>query len=334
MICTQETIFPGKVQASFLTNSFNFPANISRSLDYSHKFASERGFGLNRIHMISHTSFLLLAAIIFLVIIIAMISRYFSQIFLVPVRQMSESVAAIAEGNYDLRLEVHSADEIGQLSHNFNNMAAGLKEKEYLERFLSDIAREAIGGRISPRATRVEGAVLFSDIRNFTTMTEQKEPEAIVQMLNEFMTAAESSVVKHGGTIEKFIGDAIMVVFLPALGEASPTMRAVLAAEDLLAAISDLNHQRRHRSLFTITVGAGVATGSLLMGTIGNQQGRRDYSVTGKTVLRAAAMEKLTRQVSGKKIVICQQSAEMVSDSDIRTRKLKTSNNETGYELL
>jgi len=53
MICTQETIFPGKVQASFLTNSFNFPANISRSLDYSHKFASERGFGLNRIHMIS-----------------------------------------------------------------------------------------------------------------------------------------------------------------------------------------------------------------------------------------------------------------------------------------
>lgn len=284
--------------------------------------------------LISHTSFLLLAAIIFLVIIIAMISRYFSQIFLVPVRQMSESVAAIAEGNYDLRLEVHSADEIGQLSHNFNNMAAGLKEKEYLERFLSDIAREAIGGRISPRATRVEGAVLFSDIRNFTTMTEQKEPEAIVQMLNEFMTAAESSVVKHGGTIEKFIGDAIMVVFLPALGEASPTMRAVLAAEDLLAAISDLNHQRRHRSLFTITVGAGVATGSLLMGTIGNQQGRRDYSVTGKTVLRAAAMEKLTRQVSGKKIVICQQSAEMVSDSDIRTRKLKTSNNETGYELL
>ncbi len=283
---------------------------------------------------ISRTAVLLFAAIVFLVIIITVISRYFASIFLTPVRQLSLSVAAMAEGNYDLRLDVATDDEIGQLCRNFNSMAASLKEKEYLNRFLSDIAREAISGRVSPRATRVEGAVLFSDIRNFTTMTEQKEPEEIVQMLNEFMTEAEAVVVKHGGTIEKFIGDAIMVVFLPALGSAAPTARAVRAAEELLAAVSLMNTRREKQGLFSITIGAGIATGSLLMGTIGNQQGRRDYSVTGKTVLRAAAMEKLTRQVSGKKIVLCPSSAEVAVTAGIRTKKLSPADSEEGYEVL
>jgi len=282
----------------------------------------------------SRTAVLLFAAIAFLVIIIAIISRYFASIFLTPVRQLSSSVAAMAEGNYDLRLDVATDDEIGQLCHNFNSMAASLKEKEYLNRFLSDIAREAISGRVSPRATRVEGAVLFSDIRNFTSMTEQKEPEEIVQMLNEFMTEAETAVVKHGGTIEKFIGDAIMVVFLPALGSAAPTARAVGAAEELLTAVSLMNMRREKQGLFTINIGVGIATGSLLMGTIGNQQGRRDYSVTGKTVLRAAAMEKLTRQVAGKKIVLCPSSVEIAANAGIRTKKLILPDIEEGYEVL
>ena len=285
-------------------------------------------------HHLSRTAVLLFAATAFLVIIITVISRYFASIFLLPVRQLSSSVAAMAEGNYDLRLEVTTDDEIGQLCHNFNSMAASLKEKEYLNRFLSDIAREAISGRVSPRATRVEGAVLFSDIRNFTTMTEQKEPEEIVQMLNEFMTEAETVVVKHGGTIEKFIGDAIMVVFLPALGSAAPTVRAIRAAEELLTAISLMNDRREKQGLFTINIGAGIASGSLLMGTIGNQQGRRDYSVTGKTVLRAAAMEKLTRQVTGKKIVVCPSSAEIAATAEIRTKKLSLADSEDGYEIL
>ncbi|MBU1105796.1 MAG: HAMP domain-containing protein [Candidatus Riflebacteria bacterium] len=283
---------------------------------------------------ISRTSFLLFSSIIFLMLIIAVISRYFSRIFLVPVRQLSLSVAAMADGNYDLRMDVTSHDEIGQLCENFNSMAAGLKEKEYLNRFLSDIARDAISGKVSQRATRVEGTILFSDIRDFTTMTEQKSPEEIVQMLNEFMTEAEVVVTRHSGTIEKFIGDAIMVVFLPILGAAVPAVRATHAAEDLLLAITRLNERRKSRGLFSIAIGAGVATGSLLMGAIGNQQGRRDYSVTGKIVLRAAAMEKLTRQAVGKKIVLCPLSAELVLLSEIKTKMLKTADKETGYELL
>ena len=280
------------------------------------------------------TAVLLFAAIAFLVIIITVISRYFASIFLLPVQQLSSSVSAMAEGNYDLRLDVTTDDEIGQLCQNFNSMAASLKEKEYLNRFLSDIAREAISGRVSPRATRVEGSVLFSDIRNFTTMTEQKEPEEIVQMLNEFMTEAETVVVKHGGTIEKFIGDAIMVVFLPTLDSAVPTVRAVHAAEELLAAVSLMNERRERQGLFTINVGAGIATGPLLMGTIGNQQGRRDYSVTGKTVLLAAAMEKLTRQVAGKKVVLCPSSFEIATSAGIRAKKLSLANTDEGYEVL
>ncbi|EKD81264.1 MAG: adenylate cyclase [uncultured bacterium] len=283
---------------------------------------------------LSRTAIWLFATIILLIIIVIIISRYFSQIFIRPVRQLSSSVAAMANGNYDLRMDITSHDEIGQLCENFNNMAAGLKEKEYLNRFLSEIARDAIGGKVSHRATRVDGTILFSDIRDFTTMTEQKKPEEIVQMLNEFMTEAETVVKRHSGTIEKFIGDAIMVVFLPALGTAAPAVRATRAAEELLATIAEMNSRRKRQGLFTIAAGAGVATGPLLMGTIGNQQGRRDYSVTGKTVLRAAAMEKLTRKVTGKKIVLCPLTAELVLSSEIKTKRLKSADKEAGYELL
>ncbi|HAE37598.1 MAG TPA: hypothetical protein DCG57_03030 [Candidatus Riflebacteria bacterium] len=285
-------------------------------------------------YQLPQTAVWLLATIILLIVIVIIISRYFSQIFIRPIRQLSSGVAAMADGNYDLRMDVTSHDEIGQLCENFNNMAAGLKEKEYLNRFLSDIARDAIGGKVSQRATRVDGTVLFSDIRDFTTMTEQKEPEEIVQMLNEFMTEAETAVNKHSGTIEKFIGDAIMVVFLPVLGAPAPAIRATSAAQELLTTIKQMNKRRQQRGLFTIAVGAGVATGPLLMGTIGNQQGRRDYSVTGKTVLRAAAMEKQTRKVSGKKIVLCPLTAELVVSSGVKSRIINSADKEAGYELL
>ena len=210
-------------------------------------------------------------------------------------------------------------------------MARSLKQKEFLSLFLSELAKDAINEKSSNIATRIEGTVLFTDIRGFTTLSETHPPEAIVEMLNDFMTRMEQAIESESGTIEKFIGDAIMAVFLPSHGTAKPALRAVAAAEKMMIGLKAMNADRAARGLFQIDIGAGIASGDLLMGTIGSETGRRDYSVTGKVVMVAASMEKLTREVGGKKIVLCPLSANKIKHDGILTRKVSQTE---AFELL
>jgi len=276
-------------------------------------------------------SLMLIAMIIASVIAILLLAgHYFNQIFIQPVRRLSKGVYEMAQGNYDLRIDTVTDDEIGRMCQSFNHMGASLKEKEFLSRFLSDIAMDAISGKFSERATRVSGTVLFSDIRDFTTITERNEPEEVVEMLNDYMTAMEEAIESESGTIEKFIGDAIMAVFLPAIGLQNPVIRAARAAEKMQAALAELNAQRSKKGQFAIANGVGIATGQLLMGVMGNEQGRRDFTVTGITVRSAAIMEKHSRKALNRKIILCPHSAEIAAATGIKTIKLKS---EDAFEL-
>lgn len=266
----------------------------------------------------------LIIACVFAILLLA--GHYFNQIFIQPVRRLSQGVYEMAQGNYDLRIDTATTDEIGRMCQSFNHMGASLKEKDFLGRFLSDIAMDAISGKFSERATRVSGTVLFSDIRDFTTITEKHEPEEVVEMLNDYMTAMEEAIESESGTIEKFIGDAIMAVFLPAIGLQNPVIRAAKAAEKMQTALAELNKKRSENGLFAISNGVGIATGQLLMGVMGNEQGRRDFTVTGVTVRSAAIMEKHSRKAQNRKIVLCPHSAETAAAAGIKTIKLKAEN--------
>lgn len=270
------------------------------------------------------TGILIFLIILYIISATGIVAIYFNSIFIQPVVSLGKHVNSMAEGNYDLKIQTDNNDEIGQMCQSFNHMAQSLKEKEFLSRFLSDIARDAISGKVSNRATRIHATVLFSDIRDFTTITEQNDPEVIVDMLNDYMTVMEEAIESEAGSIEKFIGDAIMAVFLPAHGLSHPAVRAARAAEKMMTGLKGFNKDRVLAGKFEIAAGAGIATGELLMGIMGNEKGRRDYTVTGITVKAAATMEKHTRFAAAKKIVLCPSSAELVSSSGLKTRKLKT----------
>lgn len=266
----------------------------------------------------------------YVLLIMVFAGYYFNQMFIQPVGHLSKGVYEMAQGSYDLRMDTLTNDEIGRMCQSFNHMGASLKEKEFLSRFLSDIAMDAISGKFSERATRVSGTVLFSDIRDFTTITERNEPEEVVEMLNDYMTAMEEAIESESGTIEKFIGDAIMAVFLPAIGLQNPVIRAAKAAEKMQTALAKLNEKRAEKGLFTIANGVGIATGQLLMGVMGNEQGRRDFTVTGITVRIAAIMEKHSRKALNRKIIFCPHSAKIAAAAGIKTMKLKS---EDAFEL-
>ncbi|MBI3038858.1 HAMP domain-containing protein, partial [bacterium] len=232
----------------------------------------------------------------------------FNTFFLKPILSLKTGVETISRGNYDVQLPVLSNDEIGNLCHSFNQMACGLKEKEYLERFLSDLTKEVVRDSEKAQATRTHASVMFSDIRKFTTLSETYPPEEIVELLNEYLTKMEEVIESHGGTVEKFIGDAIMAVFLPTHGMKAPAIRA---AETGLAMMKTLNEFNRFRSTsgkFAINIGVGIATGEVIMGILGRKDGRQDFTIVGPTVKLAAHMEKLTKQAQSSFVVVCSNS--------------------------
>jgi class 3 adenylate cyclase len=254
---------------------------------------------------------LLIITCIFPLILTILIAINFRFLFLKPIGEMQKSVESIANGNYDHKISYSGNDELADLCQNFNKMGASLKEKEFLSRFLSDIAQSAVSGKIETKATSVSATILFSDIRSFTTLTEEHPPEQIVEMLNDYMTEMEMPIEQQGGTIEKFIGDAIMAVFLPEIGKEHHTIRAIKAAKGMFRKLQAFNKSRAQKNLFQIQIGAGIATGPVLMGTLGNKEGRQDFTITGSTVNIAANMEKISKYGKHSKIVLSQTALEI-----------------------
>ena len=138
--------------------------------------------------------------------------------------------------------------------------------------------------------------VLFSDIRNFTAGTAGKESRVVLQWLNEYLSAMDEVIRAHGGFLNKFIGDGLMVIFGVPLsaGLEEDACRALRCASEMLAKVEDLNRGRGARDFPAIKIGIGLHTGKLTCGNIGSRN-RLEYSVIGETVNLASRLESLTK---------------------------------------
>ncbi len=137
-----------------------------------------------------------------------------------PIFRLMEGTRAIAAGNFHVVLQVPSRDEIGMLTESFNQMARSLREKEMIKRaFTRYVAREVVEEILKDpesmvlRGERREVTVLFCDVRGFTPLSERLSPEEVVLLLNDFYTLMIETTFKHDGTLDKFMGDAVMAIF-------------------------------------------------------------------------------------------------------------------------
>lgn len=138
-------------------------------------------------------------------------------------------------------------------------------------------------------------AVLFIDIRNFTGMCENMDPGAVTDLLTEFRKRMTRVVLSRGGTLDKFIGDAIMVEFgVPEPGE-SDARDALLCGIDLLRALTEWNKERASLDLPPVEAGIGVHYGEVIAGALGDES-RLEFTVIGDTVNTAERIERATRQ--------------------------------------
>lgn len=144
--------------------------------------------------------------------------------------------------------------------------------------------------------------VLFSDLRGFTTLSHVLEPQALVALLNEYMTAMTEIVFRHDGVLDKYIGDAIMAFWNAPMDQPDHARRACLTALDMIARLRELNADWERRGLRTLDLGIGINTGPMVVGNMGSRD-RLAYTVMGDTVNVASRLEGLSKEY-GTRLVI------------------------------
>ena len=163
-------------------------------------------------------------------------------------------------------------------------------------RFVPEEVRNQIVGMalqdpalIQPGGRQMEISVLFADIRGFTTMSENLEPAAVVDILNRYLDSMEAEVFEQGGTLDKYTGDGMMVLFGAPIEQPDHAERAVRAALGMQRAAAEVSRQRGEVK-WGVRYGIGITTGQAVVGHIGSRR-RLDYTAIGDTVNLAARLE-------------------------------------------
>lgn len=207
-----------------------------------------------------------------------------------PVSTLTTATHQIASGNYAFRVPVKSRDEVGLLSAAFNEMAADLALQDRYRSVLSAVADPAVAQRLIHDSHDLGGvqkevSILFCDIRGFTSISERLPAPVVIDLINEHMTALTRVAYEHGGTVDKFVGDLIMVLFGAPESAHDDAERAVRCALSMREARAKLNAT----STTPLEIGLGIATGTVIAGCMGSQQ-RLDYTVLGHRVNLAARL--------------------------------------------
>jgi adenylate cyclase len=196
-----------------------------------------------------------------------------------------------------------------RLRHDVQGAFAQYLAPAFIERLVRDPGQLRLGGE-----TR-ELTILFADIRGFTTISEtmKDDPEGLVSIINGILTPLSDAVVRHGGTIDKYIGDCVMAFWNAPLDDPDHAMNAVRAACDMLAAIDPINAGLGARTPpLSIRIGIGINSGRCVVGNMGSDQ-RFDYSVLGDAVNIASRLESASKDY-GVPLLIGQSTAAAVGD--------------------
>jgi adenylate cyclase len=155
--------------------------------------------------------------------------------------------------------------------------------------------------------------VLFSDIRGFTSISEKLEAEKVVELLNAYLSEMVDVIFEHEGTLDKFIGDAIMAFWGAPLKVSDHGLRAVRAALDMRRHLEAFNQRLDAKGDIRLEIGIGINSGQVILGNIGSEK-KLDYTVIGDNVNLASRMEGLTKEY-GSSILITESTYEEVKNS-------------------
>jgi class 3 adenylate cyclase len=243
------------------------------------------------------------------------------------IRRISRKAALVAQGDYGEPLEVRSQDEIGQLTLSFNDMVAGLMERDFISNTFGRYVDQEIAAKLleRPEASRLGGekrpvVIMFSDIRGFTPIAEALSPEATIQLVNGYFSRMVEVLRRHHGIIVDFLGDAILAFFDPLDGPLAPVGREALqCALSMQQAMLSVNLAGIGRELPPLRMGIGLHAGEVVVGNIGSET-RAKYGIVGSAVNLA---HRIQAQAWGGEVVVSQAVYQLVQAEVRVTRKFE-----------
>ena len=244
---------------------------------------------------------------------------FFAQHLTKPLEEVVKAMNAITSGgDLSARVEVEYGDETGKLASTFNLMTgelekayaqikhyafeavlAGKKEQRIRQIFQKYVPKDLIDRFFAaPEAMLVgenrELAVLFSDIRSFTTISENMAPDELVKALNRYFSGQVDIIMNRRGIVDKYIGDAIMAFWGAPLKYEDDALQSVLAGLEMIESVKRFNENQRKDGKAEFHVGIGINYGDVTVGNIGSER-KMDYTVIGDMVNLASRMEGLNK---------------------------------------
>jgi len=216
---------------------------------------------------------------------------------------------------------IFSTFSTGFLSFGYLTFTEGFEKRRVSHLFSQYVSKDVLDEVLhnygeylkSSAGQKVEITVLFSDIRGFTTMSETEQPERIVEMLNVHFGVMADIILKHNGTIDKYIGDAIMAFWGAPVRTADHAELAVLAGQEMLEGLKEVNRILKERGFeHEIKVGIGINTGVATIGNIGSEQ-KKNYTVVGDTVNLSSRLESITKEY-GTPLLFSEYTYEKIKD--------------------
>lgn len=236
------------------------------------------------------------------IIIIVLLSVPLASELLKPIFMLVKGTKEIALGNLWYRIPPGKKDEIGDLIDSFNYMTSELEKKEILKGAFNRYVSEPVANEIlkSPEKIQLGGerrkiTVLFADIRGFTALTRQMQPETIVELLNRYFTILTEVIFYFDGTVDKFIGDEVMGVFGSPIPREDHVKQGIKAALVIKRIMSEVNRSREKQGLALLPMGLGLDSGDVIVGSMGSKV-RMEYTAIGDAVNVASRLTGIAKE--------------------------------------
>jgi adenylate cyclase len=243
-----------------------------------------------------------------------------------PVQELAAHTRHVAAGDYSPRLALRRDDELGQLATAFNHMTEGLAERDRVRDLLGKVVSPEIAHQLLQSDLKLGGeerevTILFSDLRDFTALSERLPPAAVLALLNRYLDRMSAVVERHGGVIDKFIGDAIMALFGAPVAATDAPGQALATARAMVAALDELNRELAAEGRPPLALGIGINTARVVAGNMGSKT-RLNYTVIGDGVNLAARLEALTKEPTYRTRIIASEATLQAAKSPPPARPL------------
>jgi adenylate cyclase len=262
-------------------------------------------------------TFLLVGGIILVVAVI--ISFILARGITKPVKQLAHAAKDIGTGNLDTKVDIHTGDEIENLGKAFNDMVKGLKERDFIKRTFERYVSPKVAEEIikNPDMVRLGGqkktvTIFFTDIGNFTTLSENLTPEEVVTHLNQYFEGMTNAILEFDGTINQFQGDAIFAFWGAPINQSDHALRACRSALKCRDFLQDLEKKWIAEGLSARTYRFGLNTGEVIVGNVGSSS-RFEYTLIGDDVNLASRLEAANKYY-GTQIFISDQTHDLIKD--------------------